>query len=336
MTFKVKIILAATLSFVSSVAFCQDAKELHETAKAYMRQGDYANASLVLTHALQLDPQNLEIAKDLALDYLFQKEGAKGIEVIKPLLEKDDADDQMFQIGASLYKSLDDVKEAEKVYKKGIKKFSSSGGLYNDYGETLWAQGDLTAIKQWERGIEKDPDFSGNYYNAARFYFFSKDKIWSIIYGEMFLNLETFTTRTAEIKTILMENYKKLFSDPEFFKNTNDKSNFEQAFLSIMNKQMDISENGINVESLTMIRARFILDWFDKYGKKYPFRLFEYQKQLLQDGLFEAYNQWIFGVVQNLQAYQNWTTSHSPEYTEFSKFQKNRMFKIPKGQFYHK
>jgi tetratricopeptide (TPR) repeat protein len=301
-----------------------------------MRQGDYSNASLVLTRALQQDPQNLEISKDLALDYLLQKEFTKGIDIVKPLLERDDADDQAFQIGASLYKGTNDIKEAEKVYKKALKKFPSSGAIYNDYGETLWSQGDITAIKQWERGIEKDPEFSGNYYNSARYYYFSKDKVWSIIYGEIFLNLETFTTRTAEMKTILLESYKKLYNDPEYFKNTDDKVNFERAWLEVMNKQSDIAGLGVNVESLTMIRTRFILNWFDQYGKKMPLHLLEYHRLLLQEGLFEAYNQWIFGVAQNLQAYQNWTTTHPQEYNEFSKFQKNRMFKIPKGQYYHK
>ena len=328
--------ITCLLSFISSIAFTQDAKELHETAKTYMRQGDYANASLVLTRALQQDPQNLEISKDLALDYLLQKENGKGLDIIKRLLDRDDADDQIFQIAGSLYRAMNDINEAEKVYRKGIKKYPGSGAIYNDYGETLWSQGDIAAVKQWERGIEKDPEFSGNYYNAARYYYFSKEKIWGIIYGEIFLNLETFTARTAEMKNIMLEGYKKLFSDPDFFRNSHDKESFTQAFVDIMFKQFDVTGTGINVENLTMVRSRFILDWFEQYGKKFPFRLFEYHKQLLQEGLFDAYNQWIFGVAQNLQAYQNWTIIHPQEYNDFGKFQKNKIFKIPKGQYYNK
>ena len=62
---------------------------------------------------------------------------------------------------------------------------------------------------------------------------------------------------------------------------------------------------------------------------KYPFRLFDYHRQLLQEGLFDAYNQWIFGAVQNLPAYQNWTTLHADEYAKFTNFQKGRVFKLP-------
>jgi len=85
-----------------------------------------------------------------------------------------------------------------------------------------------------------------------------------------------------------------------------------------------------------MIRTRFILDWFNSFSSKFPFRLFEYQLQLLREGMFDAYNQWLFGTVQNLVAYQNWTTAHAVEYDEFSKFQKGRIFKIPPKQYYHK
>ena len=38
-----------------------------------MRQGDFPNATMVLNRALQLDPQNIAISKDLSLSYYFQK-----------------------------------------------------------------------------------------------------------------------------------------------------------------------------------------------------------------------------------------------------------------------
>ena len=111
--------------------------------------------------------------------------------------------------------------------------------------------------------------------------------------------------------------------------NIKDKNNFEIAFLTTMNKQNDIVVNGINAETLTMIRTRFILDWNRNYAKKFPFALFDKQEQYLQEGLFPAYNQWIFGATQNLANYQNWISTHAEEYAAFNKFQQGRIFKIP-------
>ena len=102
-----------------------------------------------------------------------------------------------------------------------------------------------------------------------------------------------------------------------------------------MNKQNDVVIRGINPETLTMIRTRFILDWTRNYADKFPFKLFQWQQQLLEEGIFTAYNQWIFGASQNLAAYQNWTSNHADEADNFRKFKAGVIFKIPKGEYYH-
>jgi tetratricopeptide (TPR) repeat protein len=332
-----QILLLSCLFLLSAQGFSQsdDAEKLHDNAKVFMRQGDYANASLILTRALSMAPDNIEIIKDLAFDYYLQKENEKALDVIKPVLENDNADDQAYQIGGTIYRALGQSKEAEKLYKKAIKRYPGDGALYNDYGEMLWNQQDYSAIKLWEKGIAEDPSYGGNYYNACKYYFLSTDKIWALIYGEIFINIESFTSRTAEVKNILLDGYKKLFADLDLLTNTKDKNKFEIAFLTTMNKQNSVVTDGISAETLTMIRTRFILDWEQSYAKKFPFVLFDRQEQYLSEGLFPAYNQWIFGAAQNLSNYQSWISTHAEEYAAFTKFQQGRTLKIPKGQYYH-
>ena len=304
-------------------------------AKSFMQQQDYSNAVLVLQACLEKEPDNLQYGKDLALCYFFKKDIKKAEQTIEPILDRNDADDQCYQIAGFIYKEKESLKDCERMYRKGIKRFPSSGALYNDLGELLWAQQDYSAIKQWEKGIETDPAFSRNYFNASKYYYFTTDKVWSILYGEIFLNIEPSGTATPEIKNILFEGYKKLFAEADLTKANDGKNEFVTAFLQTMNKQSMLAAGGINTESLVMIRSRFILDWFNDYGSKFPFRLFDQQRQLLQDGLFDAYNQWIFTASQNLPAYQNWITANAPDYNEFTRFQKGRIFKMPAGQYYH-
>jgi tetratricopeptide (TPR) repeat protein len=321
---------------VHQYIFCQTAKELQETARSFMQQGDYTNAILVLNRAIQMEPQNLDISKDLSLSYYIKRDNAKALEIIKPLLDREDADDQCFQIASNIYKQLQQPKESDKVYRRGLKKFPTSGPLYNDLGELLWEQNDYNAIKQWEKGIEVDPGFSRNYYNASKYYFFTTDKIWSILYGETFINLEPFSNRTPEIKSLLLESYKKLFAATEIvLPPAAAKNKFLEAYVKTMSKQNVVATTGINTETLTMIRTRFILDWYQDYADKFPFKLFELHRQLLQEGMFDAYNQWVFESVQNLAAYQNWTVLHAGEYNEFTRFQKSRLYKIPAGQYHN-
>lgn len=305
-----------------------------DIAKTFMRQGDYSNAILVLKSAHEQQPDNLAVAKDLALCYYYKNEHAKGLAVLKTFLDAANADDQCYQISCNMLLANDQKKEAEKLYKKGLKKFPNSGPLYNDLGELLWVKQDYSAIRLWEKGIELDPSFPKNYYNAARFYYLSTEKVWGLIYGEIFVNLEPNTQRSSEIKDILTESYKKLFTDLKLT-DIKTKNEFVKAYLVTMEQQSGIASQGIHTENLVMIRTRFILNWSEKYADKFPFRLFDFHKQLLQEGLFEAYNHWLFTSTSNLPAYQNWINTHLTEYKNFDRIQKGRLFRVPAGQYYN-
>ena len=135
-----KIFSLFILLVFSLVSFAQDdAKTLHETAKSFMRSGDFDNAVIVLTRALQQDKKNLELQKDLVMSYYLKRDYTKALEGVKALIDRDDADVVVYQMGGNVYKALEEAKECEKVYKKGLKKFPKSGPLYSEYGELLWS-----------------------------------------------------------------------------------------------------------------------------------------------------------------------------------------------------
>jgi tetratricopeptide (TPR) repeat protein len=329
-----KILFAVVLLLTGYSGFAQQPDSLQLIAKQFMRNGDYANAVIVLNNALKKNPDNLELQKDLTFTYYLQRNYSSAVESGRLLIARTDADEQCYQILGMAYKAIDEKKEAEKMYKQGIKKFPSSGELYNEYGEMLWVQKDADAIVFWEKGIEVDPNYSSNYYNASKYYYFTYDKTWSLIYGEMFINLESYSKRTPEIKLLLVDAYKKLFTDLKSPKSLVNKNPFTTAYLAVMNDQSSSISLGITPESLNTLRSKFVLEWFEKYADKYPFRLFEYQRQLLKEGMFEAYNQWAFGASMSLTVFQNWTSQHTEDYNRFINFQKGRVFKVPAGQNY--
>jgi tetratricopeptide (TPR) repeat protein len=317
------------------IAGAQSTNELRDKARAYTREGDYNNAIVVLSRALQSDRDNIEIQKDLAFTYYLKKDYVRAIEAAKPIVERPDADVQSFQILGLVYKALEEKKELGKMYKTALKKFPKSGPLYNEYGELQWDNKEYKeAIKTWEKGIENDPGSAGNYYNAAKYYYFSSDKVWGLLYGEMFINIESYTARTEEIKKILFEGYKKLFSNNDIRKNQDMKNDFVRYYLELMDKNGVSVATGITPESLTTLRARFTLDWFQRYAGKYPFRLFDHYDQLMKLGLFDAYNQWVFQSASNPEAYKKWTEVHADAQKEFIRLQQNRLFKVPALQYY--
>lgn len=328
--------LFALLITLFSVAQPGDTKTLQETARTFMRSGDFENAIIVLTRALQQDSKNLELQKDLVMSYYLKRDYAKALVGVKELVDREDADVVTFQIAGNVYKALEEAKECDKLYKKALKKFPTSGPLLSEYGELLWAVKDFSAIEYWEKGIKVDPAYSGNYYNAAMYYFYAKDKVWSLIYGEIFVNMESLGERGAAMKELLLQGYKeKLFANADMMAGEEkNKSEFAKSFIAGMSKQSSLANKGITTEVLTMIRTRFILDWYATNATKYPFRLFDYHRQLLTEGMFNAYNQWLFGPSENLAAYDNWTKTHAEEYNGFNTFQRSRIFRMPPGQYY--
>lgn len=319
------------LALTNGHAQPQTPAQCHESAKAYMRQGDYANAILLLQRCQELDPGNIAYSKDIALSHFFRKDNRQALETIKPLLDHADADDQCYQIAGYVYKDMGEAKECEKLFRKGLKRFPKSGALYSDLGELLMARQDYEAIELWEKGIEQDPSYARNYYHASRFYYLSTDRVWSLIYGEMFVNMEPQHSNSAEIKQILLDGYKKFFTADTKEKGRRKMQGFAARFSETLRKQAPIAARGINPETLTMIRARFILDW--KPSTHPPVRLFEHQQQLMREGLFDAYNQWLFGPAHNLQAYQQWITTHKEPYEAFRQLQQSQVFKVPQGQY---
>jgi tetratricopeptide (TPR) repeat protein len=312
----------------------QDVKTLDEKAKAFIREGDYTNAVVVLNRALEKEPKNIELLKDLAFTYYLDRNFEKALSIAKSLTERTDADVQSYQILGMVYKATEEKKECEKMYRQGLKKFPKSGVLYNEYGEVIGTSSGADAIKLWEKGIELDPGFASNYYNASKYYYAKNEKTWCVLYGEIFVNIESYSTRTAEMKDILSEAYKKIFADALLLKNQDTKNDFESAVIAELSAQANAVTNGINAETLTVMRTEFILSWFNQKVIRFPFRLFDYQRQLLKEGLFNAYNQWLFGAAQNPVQFQTWIRAHADEYNRFIDFQKGRIFKIPEGQYY--
>ena len=333
-----KYILSLLIFFSAFSSVQAQDQNTQQTARTFMQEGDFDNAILVLNRALESDRNNRDLQKDLVMAYYYKRNYVKALEGVKVLIDRDDADVVSFQLAGNVYKALEEVKEADKMYKRALKKFPNSGALYSEYGELLWARQDASAIQQWEKGIEVDPSFAGNYYNAALYYYYTKDKVWSLLYGEIFVNMEYLTERATNMKKLLLEGYKeKLFAESDITKGSEKlKSEFAKSFLSTMNKQTGLANSGITTETLTAIRTRFILDWYNTNATKFPFRLFDYHQQLIKDGMFEAYNQWLFGTVESLPAYDNWTKNNADAYTTFTNFQKNRVFKVPAGQYYQR
>lgn len=330
-----KIIPVALLVLFAFPVVAQETEKMRENARAYVRQGDYSNAKLILNRALQLKPDDASLRKDLAHTHYLSGDLTSARDVIMPLLDASNADVQAFQIAANVYKGAGDAKECEKIYRKGLKKFPNSGALHFEFGEVqLTQQKPAEAIRLWEDGIRLDPAYPGNYYHAAKYYYYTgSNPILSIVYGEIFVNSESYTVRTAEIKNVLLESY-KIFYAEEFDYSGKNTNPFQQAVAKTLENQRQFTADGITADALGLIRTRFLVEWFGPNAQQFPHRLFDHLQHLLREDLFEAYNQWLFGEAEDAGKYRGWVAENTQKAKDFSYFQKNRVFRMPPGQYY--
>lgn len=352
---KIKILIAFVL--LSNVALAQttskkeEAFEIGNKAVELMDKGEFKESIKLLEKAKKLDPDNIVYPYEIAYAHYIQKDYSESIKILKELVNKEDAIPHVFQLLGNSYDYIGDTTSAFKAYDKGLEKFPKSGMMYLEKGNVYWNQkAYLKALPFYEKGIELDPTFASNYYRAARVYCASNEELWGMIYGEIFMNLERGTKRTAEISKLLFDTYKREI------KFTSDTS-FSVSFSS--NMVIDISDlkslalpygtavyeptllfsivdiDTITINTLDTIRTKFLYNYFEnKHHKKYPNVLFDYQKSVQEAGHLEAYNYWIL-MKGDDQESDKWIESNQEKWDEFINwFGKNKLQINEGNKFY--
>ncbi len=305
-------------------AFAQDAwpspevEQMYHHAQDYAAMGNYRDAVTTYRQAIVLAPAMFVLYKELGRALYLSGNYKEAVQTLQPLIKKTGADAECFLLLAQSHLMQKDSKNARSVINRGLERFPSSGLLYNEQGRLFDLKDHREqALDSWREGIRKEPAFAANYAAAAKACFASGDAVWGLLYGEIYLNLSTDTTNDSAVRKMLFSGYKTMFDNlaNESSKLAGENAKvFEDAVKETYLTLTPVVSDGITTESLTMVRTRFIMDWMDKSEKKYPpFSLFTYQDYLIRNGLFEIYNEWLFGNAESPAEYKAWTDFHPLE-----------------------
>jgi tetratricopeptide (TPR) repeat protein len=306
-----------------------ETEQMYNQARDYLSNGNLRQAIPVFQQLINLVPDQMVAYRDLGNAYYLSGNYTEADKTLTPVIESGKADEQCYHIAAASKNAQKEDKKARKILSKGLEKFPYSGLLYHQYGKLYDDVYDQSAaLQKWVAGIGAAPNYRVNYYEAARTYYLSKKPVWAIIYGEIFINQEQLTPRSYETRKMLMAAYRKMFTTqtagavPVYNKNTQSKepADFEEAVTQTLMKLAPVVNDGINTENLIMLRTRFMMEWQATYALKYPFTLFTFQESLLRAGHFDAYNQWLFGKVENAQQYEGWTKYHPAAIPDLQKW----------------
>jgi tetratricopeptide (TPR) repeat protein len=298
-------------------------------------QGKIEEGIKLFEEAQDLDPERIDYPYEIAYAKYQLKDYEGAIKIIKKFINHKDITDRHFQMLGNCYDILGKSEKALETYKDGIKKFSNAGNLYLESGNVYWGKKDYTtALPFYEKGIELDPSFPSNYYRAARIYCASNEVIWGLMYGEIFMNLEKNSERTAEISKLLYDTYKSkiiIKNDSSlsvhFVNKINinsssfsDGKSFKMPFSFFYETNMSVStigEKEVTLNSIDKIRQSFTELYFKtRFAKEYPNMLFDFQNDLKKLGHLEAYNHWLL-MKGDEKAFDSWLTNNKSKYDNF-------------------
>ncbi len=338
------IILLTSIVFCS-LSFAQTPKEsealkLGRQAINFIDDGQYLPAIDLLEKAADLDPKNFLYPYEIAYAHHLNKSPKEAIKVLKKIIRKNKkSDPQVYQLLGNVYDLDGNPDKALKVYQDGLKSFPNSGRLYLEMGvvEAFSKEDYDRAMAHWEEGIKMDPTHASNYYWAGKIYCHTENRLWGIIYGEIFMNLERNTKRTVEMSELLYKTYQEAITiksnnevKVNFAKSTiimpKESEEFKIPFhinhsivMSLVATPVLLNEKRpqIGMDELVMIRTQFINEWYKQNKhKEFDNLLFDFQKSIENKNYFEPYSRWLL-MLGDQDNFDTWYSNNKEHFDQF-------------------
>lgn len=324
-------------TFIAAQSKREQAHDLAREAIRLMDGGSIDEAIRKLEEAEKLDPGTHLYYYEIGFAHQLRGDHKRAADFFRKAIKAGDATDQCYQMLGNVLDLGGDARKAHEAYDEGLKRFPRSGRLHMEKGTMAHQRQDYDeAIRCYERGIEAEPAYPTNYHRLALLFLSSDEEVWGMIYGELFMNLERNSPRTAEISKLLLDTYR---SEITFPTDTSAHVSFtkRQTYLDINDLGQDgkprlpfgfmgyelpllvacSMERAIDLESLDRIRTHFLeVRAQNGHDRAWPVALFDYQQRVKEAGHLSAYNHWIL-MKGDEPGFEAWHQEHQHEWDAF-------------------
>jgi tetratricopeptide (TPR) repeat protein len=298
---------------------------------------EYKEAIETFNKAISLDPKVIEYHYEKALAFTLSKQGDSAISVLEDLIKWDDATDQIYQLLSTNYVVSKRKNDAILLLKEGLERFPKSGRLYMELAGTEHGQQSMSQVMPlWEMGVKVDPNFQDNYYYLADYFSFTGERLWALIYAEIYLNWLS----RKEKREYIARTYFSTFNESCF--NSLDTSNkslrftlikiktanpdefdgpfeweYEYCYKKILDENPKTEYRLYTIKEINDLREKFIDCWFGSgLDERFENALFDWQKQIIELGYNDCYGYWLMEYVQPKE-FENWLKENEKKYDEF-------------------
>lgn len=329
-------LLLTSLSYSEVYAQGGRAASQIATGDEHFADGDYDNAIKYYKKALKNASKNTDYKYKLAMAFYRKQNYSQAIRYGEEILADASKTPEVnaFRLLGNSYDLHGNYKKSIETLESGLEKYPKSGSIFLDLGLVeLLREHPLKAINYWERGIEAEPTYPDNYFWAAKAYAESEEKMWALLYGEIFMNIERGTERFDEMSSVIFNLYLDLMRDEASVTTGEIKferkgvNSFEEAhkrLYNILHKNGMMSfergntlYGGVNeIKAVSMMRKNFLELWLQGFILKYSNTLYKHQRSMMDLTFFEAYNYWLFSKA-STDDFMNWMEKNSAKYDIF-------------------
>ncbi|MBT4727385.1 MAG: tetratricopeptide repeat protein [Bacteroidetes bacterium] len=347
-----KIGFLSILLFLFSLTYAQDgkdgAKQLAEKGANKIRFEEYKDGIKLYKKALKIDKKNIDYKYNIAYGYYMLGKGKKAWKIIDPVLKENTNLKDYHAFLANLYESLG--KEYNIKPKEVIVKGPSSAKEYAHEAMQMINSDPAKARLYFDHAINLQPDEAEYYYQAAKLYAGTVERMWTLIYGEIFVNLEKTTERTLEIKKLMMDTWRNSITintaDEVSVELTQEKAtygldkfdekkfvvNFAESYETTLEIGLYRLEDGLSLTNMYFYYQDFVNYWFRKKELEYPCFIFEWEKTISESDHLEAYifwlfkdsfpaeyNDWIKIFSKQMASFESWFANNQMNITEYNR-----------------
>ena len=331
-------LLALLSLFCSGTASAQTPRD-ERIARAVERMddGDYDEAARLLESVLAADPKNFLANYETGYLLYMQERYEEAVEVLRRIKRKDYP--PLYQLLGNAYDMAGDRKRAVKTYEKGLRENPDAGRLYLELGNIAYAERQYDrALACYRRGATVDPAHPSNYRSLALLYAISTEPVWTLVWGELFMNLERGSGRTSAMSETLARTYRdniRIEGDTAvrmtFSRNGRvareglrlripfGTAVFEVAARAALTA--DGIPDSLTLDVLSDMRERFVDRYFEKYDRMLfdddaARPLMDYQRQVKEAGMMRPYNYWVLS--QGFpDEFRQWRDEHAVQWQDF-------------------
>lgn len=302
-----------------------------------MDGGDFDEAARLLESVLAADPKNFLANYEMGYLLYMQERYEEAVEVLRRIKRKDYP--PLYQLLGNAYDMAGDRKRAVKTYEKGLRENPDAGRLYLELGNIACAERQYDrAFDCYRRGATVDPAHPSNYRSLALLYAISSEPVWTLVWGELFMNLERGSERTSAMSGTLAQAYRdniRIEGDTAvrmtFSRNGRvareglrlripfGTAVFEVAAGAALTA--DGIPDSLTLDVLSDMRERFVDRYFEKYDRMLfdddaARPLMDYQRQVKEAGMMKPYNYWVLS--QGFpDEFRQWRDEHAVQWEDF-------------------